>query len=44
MGSETLHFAPIPGLEEVARVLVDIWAAMQLVEVSLILIVTAGDA
>ena len=33
-GSEVLQFAPVAGLAEAARVLVNIWNAVQLVEVS----------
>lgn len=34
VGAEVLELAPIPGLATAARVLVDIWDAVQLVDVS----------
>ena len=33
VSADVLRFAPIPGLEEAARVLLTIWDALQLVEV-----------
>lgn len=33
LGSDVLHFAPVPGLEEAARTLLSIWDSLQLVEV-----------
>lgn len=33
-GAEVLEFAPIPGLAQAARVLLDIWDAVQMVDVS----------
>jgi hypothetical protein len=34
VGADVFRFVPIPGLEEAARVLLTIWDALQLVEVS----------
>ena len=35
VGAEVLEFAPIPGLAQAARVLLGIWDAVQMVDVSL---------
>ena len=36
IGQDILEFAPVPGLAEAAHVLVSIWNAVQLVEVSVL--------
>ncbi|KAI0701586.1 hypothetical protein C8Q76DRAFT_697968 [Earliella scabrosa] len=43
VGTDVLWFAPIPGLEEAARVLLNIWDALELVDVSQPLDVSATD-
>lgn len=43
IGSDVLQFAPVAGLGEAARVLVNIWDAVQLVEVSSVCGYEAND-
>ena len=35
LSADLLHFAPIPGLEDAARILLGIWDAVKMVDVSL---------
>ena len=37
VGADVFQFVPVPGLQEAARVLLTIWDALQLVEVSQVL-------
>ena len=38
VGADLVQFAPIPGLQEAARVLLTIWESLQLVEVRIVVL------